>query len=588
MKKLKIFKNLMILFWVLIFLTPMILVIFTETLNIEIIPVINSIIWILTIVAAIVFTVLFIIQKKRIKRLGSEITMQQSTGKRRSSDNNAGVSKKYIKSNAREILSNKYRSVIFKRFPENIFDYEASRNLFENLNNTFDAVYALITVFGNPYDRTEKDENSVKALNINAARDINRHLSVMNDKKIIEDWANCTDEQLIDTFILFDFYSEVINNLDIDNIKRFRDYLATELLKRFEKSGIKNDETEPEESVAAGRKELNETEGIEFVNSLEKVFVMYSTATGEKYPSVDMNGFAWIFSKIEFAEYSQNTNAGFNLRFREMTLDEFRKFVGEWYAYGVYQFRLNPGINDAYAEIQRDNFVPDQNAKMFDYYGSNINQLILRLKQNRSCENENNALAFAQTLWSSICHELYKNVFLVPISYDDEPDDAVDNYIHYTDSARLIVNKIEVQRELGSNLKEGEELKVETDCIISNEKLILGSDGYKYATPESSKGGRMMHLRSINNGVSAYLCGFTDIRDIHRIFGRNLHIALMSYEDIIAHIDSNLSDGMQISGLVINPGANELMLSRENIEFAKKESMGPVKLYTAEQTAEQR
>ena len=348
-----------------------------------------------------------------------------------------------------------------------------------------------------------------------------------------------------------------------------------------ESTPVRQEQQETDE-IASGRRELNEEEGIAFINRLDEVFVMYSAATGEGYPSVDMTGSAWVFSKVEFAEYSQQQNAAFHLKYCAMSLQAFKAFVREWYAYGIYRFKLNPGINDAYAEIQRDRFVPNADAKMFDYYGSNFNQLILRFKQMYACKENPIANAFANTLWSSICHELYNNVYLVPIAYDNEPDDAVDPYIHYTENARQTVNDIEVNRELGESIQDGKTLHVSGDVILANEKLILGVEGYRLATPETSVGGRIMHLRTLRNGNISMLCAFTDVRDMHRIFGPNLHIALMTYQDIVAHKDDPISDGNQINGIVINPIGLTLELDRENIAYAEKEHQGPVKLFVSE------
>ena len=578
MKKLSLYKKLMTLFWILIPVFPMIYTILFINSTSNIIGIIFRIIWFLIIFLAMFFTFLYQNEKKTQKNTAP---VQNAPAKKTKNFRNAANSaEKPVKirqetdMDIRNKLLGKYRSAVADRFPQEIFEYETFRALFENLKNVIDAVYVMITATGNPFDKAEKSTEGIKVLSVSLVDEMNQFLEVVNDERIIKSWSKCSDEQLIDAFILFDFYSEVIQNMNIDNVKYYRDYLAQELYNRFEKNKASENENK---SVASGRKELAEDEGINFVNGLEKVFVMFSTATGKRYPSVDMNGFAWVFSKVEFAEYSRHQNAAYNLDFYEMTLQEFKSFVKEWYAYGVYQFRLNPGINDAYSEIQRDKFVPDANAKMFDYYCSNFNQLILRFKQMRACEN-NSTLAFSQTLWSSICHELYKNVFLVPVSFDGEPDDAKDNFIHYSDNARKMINQMEANREFADELKAGESLEVKGDVIIANEKLILGSDGYKYLSPDDSTA-RVMHLRTLTNGAISMLCAFTDIRDMHRIFGENLHIAMMTYEDIIAHINDPISDGNTISGLIINAGANEFTLSRENIELAEKESKESVKLY---------
>ena len=91
-----------------------------------------------------------------------------------------------------------------------------------------------------------------------------------------------------------------------------------------------------------------------------------------------------------------------------------------------------------------------------------------------------------------------------------------------------------------------------------------------------------MHLRTLRNGNISMLCAFTDVRDMHRIFGPNLHIALMTYQDIVAHKDDPISDGNQINGIVINPIGLTLELDRENIAYAEKEHQGPVKLFVSE------
>ena len=344
-------------------------------------------------------------------------------------------------------------------------------------------------------------------------------------------------------------------------------------IKEKKKNKAKKEEELPKakpRTTPSGPQQLSEKEAMDLLCSLETVYVEYSKSTGTKYPSVDMNASAWVFSSAQYAEISKAKNAAFGLDYQPMSLPQFREFVKQWYTYGVLQIRINPGIGNYIAQVRTQSFMPLEGIQMFDYYGSNLNQYILRFKQMRACDDVQ-AQAFARTLWSVICHTLYQSVFLVPISFDDVPDDAVDTVLHLTPSAIAWLENLQKENE-----KEG---TIQPHTIDGHLKNIIGAEGYSFLSERDDAPRRVMHLRTVTNGTSSLLCGFTDVRDLKHIFGENVHIALWRYEEIIEHLNDQVSDGCTIEGFIINAGSNELILNREQIEFAKAESMEPTKVF---------
>lgn len=328
---------------------------------------------------------------------------------------------------------------------------------------------------------------------------------------------------------------------------------------------------------------------ISYINSLDRVFVTFMRVTGDQIPSVDGFGYAWIFSKKEYADIILQKNPGVDMFYKEFDKEGLKTFVKTWYRFGISRFKLNPGTNDRYAEVDRDDFLPIEGIKKWDLIGSSLNQLIIRFKQNNAIQNNPMAHATAMTMWSSICHELYRSVFLVPFTYDDEPYEVEDWVIHAATSlvGAERLTQAEIKRHLGDRAGDARKLVAEdkdgNPIYILNKDLIYGSEKYHFAKDGEVTSGRIMHLGTMLNNGTTFLCGFTDFEALHKVFGENVGVAILSYEDIIAHMNDAVSDSTAIQGFVINPGTNDLILSRENIEYAAKEKDEPGKFYTVDE-----
>lgn len=329
---------------------------------------------------------------------------------------------------------------------------------------------------------------------------------------------------------------------------------------------------------------------ISYIKSLEKVYITFMQATGDQIPSVDGFGYAWLFSKKEYADLIIQKNPGVNMFYREYDREGLTAFVKTWYRFGISRFKLNPGTNDRFAEVDRDDFLPIDGIKKWNLIGSSLNQLIIRFKQNNAIQNNPMAHATAMTMWSSICHELYRSVFLVPITYDDEPYSVEDWVIHTSLAGAERLTQAEIERQIDDRMNDGSKLIAKDNdgnpIYMLKENLIYGSEKYHFARDGEVTPGKIMHLRTLINNGTTFLCGFTDFEALHKVFGENVRVAVQSYEEIIAHMNDAVSDSTAIQGFVINPGTNELMLSRENIEYAAKEKDEPGKIYTADEKKE--
>ncbi|MBO4870089.1 MAG: hypothetical protein J5585_10300, partial [Clostridia bacterium] len=325
---------------------------------------------------------------------------------------------------------------------------------------------------------------------------------------------------------------------------------------------------------------------VTYIKSLDRVYVMCIKATGDEIPSVDGRGYAWLFSKKEYAEGFVQHNPDYNFYYRELDSEELIAFIKTWYRLGVTRFKLNPGTNDRYAEVDRDVFLPVDGVREWDVIGSSLKQLIIRYKQNIAVQGNPGARATAMTMWTAICHELYRSVLFVPVAYNDDPAIVEDRVIHVTTAGIQRLAEAEFKRlSAASGTKAGEKANVEVDNTLScapNRDMIFGSGEYHFAAAGEVRSETVMHLRTLVNNNNTLLCAFTDIAALRKVFGDNVRVCAQTYEEIISHIDDALNGGTTICGLVIDPGFNELILSREQMDFAAKEKDAPGKLFISE------
>ena len=97
-------------------------------------------------------------------------------------------------------------------------------------------------------------------------------------------------------------------------------------------------------------------------------------------------------------------------------------------------------------------------------------------------------------------------------------------------------------------------------------EMIPGAENYTFAKRGDAERG-MMHLSTIKNSQvgESMLCGFTDLNLIRKLFGDDYSVGLFTYEEIIAHIEETLSTGETISGFILNPSADNFVLTKEQI-----------------------
>lgn len=325
---------------------------------------------------------------------------------------------------------------------------------------------------------------------------------------------------------------------------------------------------------------------IRYVKSLNKVYITFVRATGDRIPYIGKHCYASVFSKQKYADRCVQMHPDADMFYKEFDREEFSAFMKTWYRLGISGFDLNTYTRDRNVRIDRDEVLPIEGIKKWNIVGSVLNQLIIRFNQNSAIQHDLMARAVAMTMWSCICHELFRSVFLVPFTYDDEPYDVEDWVIHTTLAAAERLTQMEIERQIGDRLGDGRKMTAADrngNPIYSlKEDLIYGSEKYHFAGEGEGSPGKTktMHLRTILIGGNRLLCGFTDFDSLHKAFGENVRVAVFTYEEIIAHIVNDaVSDGTAIQGFAINPGTNELILSLENIEDAAQEKDGPVKRY---------
>jgi hypothetical protein len=97
---------------------------------------------------------------------------------------------------------------------------------------------------------------------------------------------------------------------------------------------------------------------LDYVRSLDHVYVLFMRAAGDAVPLLNGSGNAVVFSKKSDAE---KTAAGdtCGLFFREFDRAGFEAFVRQWYRFGIIRFVLDPKTGSARtAVLQRDELYP--------------------------------------------------------------------------------------------------------------------------------------------------------------------------------------------------------------------------------------
>ena len=139
-----------------------------------------------------------------------------------------------------------------------------------------------------------------------------------------------------------------------------------------------------------------------------------------------------------------------SLTAKAFSREQFNGVVRGWYELGIIRFRLNPSGEGIYGEIDRDAYLPDPKAGKWDYYGSDLNCLILRFLQARTSRQTAGMTAAAQTYWDALCHTLPQTLLLVPVSFEGDPDVVEDMTLHLTKGAVDLIKRMPRRRTAGS------------------------------------------------------------------------------------------------------------------------------------------
>ncbi len=319
--------------------------------------------------------------------------------------------------------------------------------------------------------------------------------------------------------------------------------------------------------------------GTERYSGLEKIWTVYSRATGERFPLLDGNYCAWAFSKPEYAESVVKNNPGFDAKVREFDADAFRTFLASLAPAGIVSFRMNMGTRDHPGEILTDDWLGTHTSPP-GYEGAALNRLTLRLRQNMRAKENPAAEAAVSTCWNLIAHVLPGTLFLVPFNYKDDIF-VNDASLQLTkNSARLMKVKA-LERSLGRRLKPNEVSDVLKDPSASlniyDKDMFYGGKDYTLSDPSRIAGPLLP--ATVKGGGNTFLGGFTDVKALKAVFPMHKRIAVFTWGEMEFFLRTRNSDGSSSSGIVINPGYTDLVIGAERIGELDKAAKEPVKIF---------
>ena len=294
--------------------------------------------------------------------------------------------------------------------------------------------------------------------------------------------------------------------------------------------------------------------GIPYLNSVEKVYMIYDEVTSEILPAITWNGYANIFTKREYAEKFIERSEADTLRIKEYAKTDFEAQVKSWHAFGIQSFCLNACTEDHESVILRDDYLPDKNAKEWEYNGSALGACILRYKQYKEQKSEKMQM-LAKTLYGAFCHELNKTLFLCPFLYDDEeqPVSQADYVIH-------------------TSADVGEKVLLAQDNL-----KFFGGEEYTFA-PSNISAPEEMHVITSENGNETCIPAFTDFESFKAVYGENVRVGLYTYNELRALAEKESA----VSGIIINPGSAEMMIRKEDMALIEKTAEQEQKAYVPE------
>ena len=324
---------------------------------------------------------------------------------------------------------------------------------------------------------------------------------------------------------------------------------------------------------------LSPVEFTNYLNSLGRVYVVFSRSTGDQFPSVDPLGNMWVFSVERYASDIIEKYHFSDYYYRELSTAEFYDMLKKCLADGIRRFRFNMETADHYADMDISAAVPDPFRDPAGYYGAGLNQLIIRYTQNRAVEHQITQ-SRAYMYWSIICHELHKNIYFVPVSIDGMPEGVFDPGLHLMPGAAETLLRMDAEKKGEKNAWES--LKYSQAMIGASASIplapdrIYGGEGYTV----SGGGNGILHFRVVNNQFGSFICGFTNIFALRSMFGSACSIGIASFGELTGMINDSVAEtGSGLSGVVINPGYAQLMLGRADLEAVEKERKEKTKIF---------
>lgn len=408
---------------------------------------------------------------------------------------------------------------------------------------------------------------------------INQFLSSTVFENIESGWAFLDVDTLLDGLKALNFYAVVSNNCQ--HIPEACDRIMQHLKTRVDSSLL---ESKVAELVS---------EGVTAIKESAECFTVYHNVFDERIPMIDPNGFAWLFTSREYADTIIERNKGISLSVKMIPKTEMDNYLRSWYALGIENIRLNVGTGDHEVELSVSDYFAEKSPK---YQSVFLNYLLLRTKQTESIETLKKVHL---TIWSAACREMTNSLYLVPVKYDDDTDEPIeDNFIHTSQRAAERMMKLQIEKQIGTSLeeymvndkvKEGENnplLGQTFDNFTSGEVPFFGCEDYSFAQAQNGDAiqlGKTMRLQTAVNNGHTFLPLFTDMTTLHTVFGNKVRIGLFTWDDIVARINdsSENPDGSTsaIEGVVINPSLINFILSVDNVKAIEAEKNEPPKVF---------
>lgn len=327
---------------------------------------------------------------------------------------------------------------------------------------------------------------------------------------------------------------------------------------------------------------------IAYLNKQEELHVIHSAPLEGRYPAIDMQGCAAVFTSEKYAVAYLVKNVIMNFSFKKYKKAEFDELVRSWYGLGITKLRLNPGMNGVTGLISRDEYLPDPNLKQWFACGSNLCQLILCFAQSQKVENDVPGMkATVASFWNLIAHELSETLFLTPMMYIDDTEAVVEDHeLHLTQAAGKLFGRKTMEAMVGQRLPE-DQFEFEVTDSEGNKvpmgadiDLLYGNKDFKLAE-KAGKG--TMQVRTIRNWGKTWLAACTDfaaLEPVRQIYQNKTRVGAYTYDELVALLDSEVSDDPEgVAGIIINLGTTQMALDRSVIESIEKLRKEPSRVY---------